>query len=54
MPRLPQLALTELCFIVHSKLFFEKGQFLSRKSRICLLTLINTQPSSPFLAWLFF
>lgn len=24
-PRLPQLALTALCFIVHSKLFFEKG-----------------------------
>lgn len=24
-PRLPQLALTALCFIIHSKLVFEKG-----------------------------
>lgn len=50
-PRLPQLALTVLCFIIHSKLFFEKGHIFKLESRICLPTLINTQPSSPFLAW---
>lgn len=53
MPRLSQPALTALIdFIVYSSQFFGKGHFfLSRKSGIGLLTLINTQPSSPFLAW---